>query len=103
MTKVSHYSISIFSTSNCEDANVFLNCYSLEKVTIPSSLLFINNSVFNDLRSLKCKSFLLLSTLEAKVFEKCTSLIKVTLDENTSFEKIKYNAFFNCISLKEYL
>ena len=76
---------------------VFKNCSELKEITIPDSVVTIENNAFLSCSSLTKVSFSensKLKTIAYSAFEKCSSLSEINI--SNSIELIGSNAFANC-------
>ena len=86
-------------TSVKKDA--FLYCYELENITIPNSIINIEEFAFESCKNLKSVIFekgSKLTSIENNVFEDCTSLISIEIP--SSVTNIGDSAFLRCDSLE---
>lgn len=81
-----------------EDAS-FHGCSGLQSLTLPSTLLEIENNAFSYCDGLKGKLTLpnLLTTIEFGAFDKCTGFTSLTIGQSIDF--IGYGSFFGCTGL----
>ncbi len=80
--------------------NAFKGNTNLQKVTLPSTLLYIDSYAFRECTSLK--SIIIpasVTSLGVSSFKDCTSLESVEFSKNGSLTKISSNCFENCTEL----
>ncbi|MDR0633165.1 MAG: leucine-rich repeat domain-containing protein [Holosporales bacterium] len=93
----------VFDSPSCVELigeNAFFACKNLRSICIPSSVICIENSAFQDCTILGCLSFdqaSKLTTIHSHAFDGCTSLTFVALPD--SVEMLWTAAFSNCRSL----
>lgn len=76
----------------------FLECTSLEKINLPSTLTSIQDDAFRDCTKLSSLAFpIALQSIGSHSFDGCRSLKAVTLNQNIA--KLGVATFSNCISL----
>ena len=76
----------------------FLECTSLEKINLPSTLTSIQDDAFRDCTKLSTLAFpIALQSIGSHTFDGCRSLETVTLNQNIA--KLGVATFSNCISL----
>ena len=80
------------------DSSAFRNNVTLESVTLPEGMTYIQSYAFRDCTALKSVSFpTTLTRIGSYAFEGCSAL--ETADLPAGLERIDKNAFQNCISL----
>lgn len=81
-------------------SNVFYNCSSLRRITIPNSVTTIEYGTFRNWSSLtKITIPNSVTTIGSNAFDKCSSLRKVTI--SNSLRSIEKQTFAGCLSLKK--
>ncbi len=82
------------------EKHAFKDCATIEKITLPDSLLEISESAFTQCSSLKTVNFGSgLKMIGVRAFEYCTSLETIVLPD--SLKTIHNGAFFRCQSLRD--
>lgn len=93
-------SVKEFVLGNVENIEfqAFLECTSLEKINLPSTLTSIQDDAFRDCTKLSTLAFpIALQSIGSHTFDGCRSLETVTLNQNIA--KLGVATFSNCISL----
>ena len=89
----------VFSETNTTvEAYAFMNCASLETVTIPENVVSFGDRVFADCTSLKTVTMLSdIVSMPTNMFSGCTALENLTINENIA--EFSYGCFNGCSSL----
>lgn len=76
----------------------FINCYNLEFIGLPSSIVSIGSESFSNCYKLRSISLNYCNKIGSSAFLNCINLSIVTFEES-SITNIPENCFYNCISL----